>query len=108
MIAKYLLIISFLLIVHLSYSQDWYWGPITPEKVQQEITENLKSNKPDIEKIMVNDSLLYLLRIHYEYLSYKSKLEVARNTEDKELKIICLKRIRNFPLLHGASPLLWS
>jgi hypothetical protein len=71
--------------------------PIDVAQVTSEIEQNSLRDTSMYEKLRIQDSLFQLLRIHYEYLSYKAKYEYAVINPDKNERIISYRRIKNFP-----------
>lgn len=91
---KSLLFLVILLIPFLAISQND--SEVIPEEVLAMIAANDRSDLPEDEKLVVADSLYNLLMIHYEYLSYETKLRLAQKTMDYEQRIFLYKKIRSF------------
>jgi hypothetical protein len=72
-------------------------GPIVPSEVLAVISSNKDSDKSELDKLVFEDSLLDLLRIHYEYLSYESKFKLCDKIQNENSKIILYKTIRCYP-----------
>lgn len=89
------LLMLFLVLPEESYSQ--VYKPIETSKVAAEIDSNSTREIAIYDKLRIQDSLLELQRIHYTYLSYKAKYELAAVTPEKNERILLYKRIRSFP-----------
>ncbi len=90
----YLLLFSFLFSSN-TFSQ--IERPIDVETVLQSITLNNNREVSEFDKLKTRDSLLEVLKIHYEFLSYTSKFVLALETKNKEDRVLLYKHIRNYP-----------
>jgi hypothetical protein len=73
------------------------YHPIEPAEVLSAISTNRNSDKPELDKLITEDSLLNLLRLHYDYLSHESKFKLAGKIQDKARKIILYRTVRLYP-----------
>jgi UDP-N-acetylglucosamine pyrophosphorylase len=71
--------------------------PIDVQFVLQSIDSINNTTLSEFDKLTAKDSLFDLLRFHYDYLSYKTKFELAKNTQNKEDRIMHIKRVTRYP-----------
>jgi hypothetical protein len=71
--------------------------PVKVQDVLEHIDSIQNREGSEFEKLTIRDSLLEVLMIHYEYLSYTSKFELALQTKNKEDRILLYRHIRNYP-----------
>jgi hypothetical protein len=78
--------------------------PIDVQFVLQSIDSINNTTLSEFDKLTAKDSLFDLLRFHYDYLSYKTKFELAKNTQNKEDRIMHIKRVTRYPYYLVSSP----
>lgn len=99
MITKSLTVLAFFIYGYIGRSQH----PIQPNEISEAIALNKASEKSELEKLAIEDSLRNLMRYHYDYLSFECKYRFALIMEDQSEKIRLLQTIRTYPYYRVSS-----